>query len=462
MHPHNARMRARLEQIHEEILLLQKEQSTIQGLLAAVTYPVLTLPPEITSIIFAECVADALSSADSQQPDPREAPLLLTYVCSAWRDIALSNTGLWDSIRTSLDGSSRALVETYLRRAGRRPLSLDIGSAGASESSMLLLRDLIRCSSQWREFDLNLPFHTMIAEFPRHMDLSTLETLSLSAFSSKRPRLPLAAFASAPKLRSVTLYNIIPSTITLPWTQLTQFHGFKISSQSCLEALRFASNLVQCAFLEIRSKGVSDDFLVSSPLPHLTSLSAGGHGFHKIWQYLTLPSLEHLALNGLPDSPNSQANFLHFLTRSPNITEVVCLLPVLIEMEDTFTRSFIRSMPKLTGLSLSTHLDQVLVILRDLRDVPTVLPSIQSLELNVVSDDIDDVPDVSTTLVYEALSRRWNCEASESATLLSFKLVCTELEDSDEHPEFSVDDRLLELRKQGMEVYIGTATTSWI
>ncbi|KAJ6580812.1 hypothetical protein B0H19DRAFT_848339, partial [Mycena capillaripes] len=56
------------------------------------TYPILTLPNELTSEIFINCLS---SDAVRVQPNPATAPLLLAQVCSQWRAIAFSLPELW-------------------------------------------------------------------------------------------------------------------------------------------------------------------------------------------------------------------------------------------------------------------------------------------------------------------------------------------------------------------------------
>ncbi|KAJ7667265.1 hypothetical protein B0H17DRAFT_836591, partial [Mycena rosella] len=54
-------------------------------------YPVLTLPPEIVSQIFVNC----LPIHGRVRPSPTTAPLTLTQICHHWREIALSTSALW-------------------------------------------------------------------------------------------------------------------------------------------------------------------------------------------------------------------------------------------------------------------------------------------------------------------------------------------------------------------------------
>ncbi|KAJ7740892.1 hypothetical protein B0H14DRAFT_2215752, partial [Mycena olivaceomarginata] len=64
----------------------------LQTQLNSITYPILTLPPELTSEIFTHCLP---AERFVDVVNPGEAPLLLTRVCQTWRQIAISTPALW-------------------------------------------------------------------------------------------------------------------------------------------------------------------------------------------------------------------------------------------------------------------------------------------------------------------------------------------------------------------------------
>ncbi|KAJ7772375.1 hypothetical protein B0H16DRAFT_1267312, partial [Mycena metata] len=76
---------------HESIIQeLNQQRSAILSELSLVTYPVLTLPPEVTAEIFKWCLDTDLRLFSGA------APLLLTRICRQWRALALSTPALWD------------------------------------------------------------------------------------------------------------------------------------------------------------------------------------------------------------------------------------------------------------------------------------------------------------------------------------------------------------------------------
>ncbi|KAJ7693250.1 hypothetical protein B0H14DRAFT_2419604, partial [Mycena olivaceomarginata] len=108
------------------------QRTEVESRLNAVVYPIISIPPEITSLIFVECLD--LPSTDGTCPTSRAAPLQLMQVCRQWRDIALSTCELWSSPDIQYDRATAGKllvprgmmhgISTWLSRAQTRPLSL--------------------------------------------------------------------------------------------------------------------------------------------------------------------------------------------------------------------------------------------------------------------------------------------------------------------------------------------------
>ncbi|KAJ7506274.1 hypothetical protein B0H11DRAFT_1707518, partial [Mycena galericulata] len=64
---------------------------------AEATFPVITLPAELTSEIFVHCVPDIhLASPETSYPRYQNMiPIVLQSVCRRWRDIAFRTPRLW-------------------------------------------------------------------------------------------------------------------------------------------------------------------------------------------------------------------------------------------------------------------------------------------------------------------------------------------------------------------------------
>ncbi|KAJ7725970.1 hypothetical protein B0H16DRAFT_1894963 [Mycena metata] len=467
-------MRVRLAEIRENLALLHEEQISIQKALAAVTYPVLTLPPEITSEIFVQCTAHYIDN----KPDSQSAPLVLTYVCKAWRDIAVHETRLWRSFRVAFYEPERYsiqtrhtlnLVRTYLERAGTGPLDMHIMHVHLhprTDSPWTvdpLLHDIIRRSSQWHKVFLSLPWFILAEHFRDKMDFSTLETLALAGATDGPSRLcPISAFAAAPKLRDVTLYNCAtPSIIALPWVQLTRFDVRGYNAETCLEVLRLAPNLISCAFHGPHRRDAVPDIL---PPPHrqLRHLTICGSGLNALLSRLTLPKLEEITIEEIPFS-NSQRerSFVQFIRRSPALSQFTCHFSVPEEVKAQSIVSMFIAMPKLSSVHLTAYSDGVEAVLRNIRDSTSFLPCVQSMQFDIPYEDTNNY--ITSALLSEALSTRWNPEPNAS-DLRSFRLVW--LGDSGEVgigvEELYLEAQLFELKRQGMDIYIGTEEESWI
>ncbi|KAJ7896371.1 hypothetical protein B0H14DRAFT_2679207 [Mycena olivaceomarginata] len=104
---------------------LERDWSLAQRHLNAVFDPVARLPLELSSKIFIHTLPLL------PVPAAIDAPLLLLNVCSAWRNIALSTSALWDAIYISAwTEGSKELVPNWLECVGDRLLSISFNGNG--------------------------------------------------------------------------------------------------------------------------------------------------------------------------------------------------------------------------------------------------------------------------------------------------------------------------------------------
>ncbi|KAJ7018834.1 hypothetical protein C8F04DRAFT_928043, partial [Mycena alexandri] len=78
---------ARITEINEEIARLVAERHALSE---SLTFPVVTLPVEITSQIFLHCLPD-----NPLDPTAFNPSIVLGHVCRQWRGVALSLPQLW-------------------------------------------------------------------------------------------------------------------------------------------------------------------------------------------------------------------------------------------------------------------------------------------------------------------------------------------------------------------------------
>ncbi|KAJ7236925.1 hypothetical protein C8J57DRAFT_1728111 [Mycena rebaudengoi] len=343
-------LRDRLAELDALIPVLIAERKKIRKSLGALKYPVLTLPVEVTAEIFIHCLPVL-----GQHPlcgDPHyiriNAPCLLLQVCRAWRDIALTTPKLWASLHIKYDvhrsTSWCQMFEEWVRRAGSSPLSVVMEyRGGAVEWSRFptVFHQIIARPSQWRDVELDLTYKPLFRpEFQTALqgNLHALERLILKAglrFPTAEA-ISLTAFETAPKLRAVRLVGFPPSSIKLPWNQLTSFIGENLYSSDCARILGMTPLLIDCTLTDKYNRyNTATDIPTPPPLLHLRSLVLDGNlkaaparwttTQGSILGVLTLPALNQLHLPLRFDNLNT---FLPFITRSrPSALRILVLQP---------------------------------------------------------------------------------------------------------------------------------------
>ncbi|KAJ7186395.1 hypothetical protein C8R46DRAFT_1272869 [Mycena filopes] len=242
--------RARVSEIDAKIRALECSLSALgaerllaQAPLDAYSYPVLTLPPEITCEIFKHflppypaCppIAGTLS------------PIALTHICRRWREIALSTPDLWSRMQVSSNDSAvAAQVDAWLTRSGSRPLCIE--SAGELHGLHLrLLSALIPHCARWGHLKLRFSesspaiatLPTTYSPFPllRHLDVA----LPLQDWSTS------FSFVNAPLLRTVAFNHTAAANIPVPWGQITTLTLSLMHLAECVPVFTQASRLVHC------------------------------------------------------------------------------------------------------------------------------------------------------------------------------------------------------------------------
>ncbi|KAJ6560399.1 hypothetical protein B0H19DRAFT_1376163 [Mycena capillaripes] len=236
---------------------MQTRLRDLQAQLHSIPYPVLTLPPEITSEIFVHCLPPEKSWSSVR--DKGVAPQLLTRVCREWRQIAISTPALWANFHVNLDTEDylprlAEIAKLWLTRTGKCPLSIKI------DGQFTRMLETLQCHS--REIR-TLELHMNVAELERvrlrydsPLDFAQLRRLSILAIESldsegSSPS-PIEIFNNVPLLRDLLLTAEVPlSFVSLPWQQLTKFTGELYIPAQCLKALRLMPNLTECAFLTV-------------------------------------------------------------------------------------------------------------------------------------------------------------------------------------------------------------------
>lgn len=186
-------MRACISELNARILALEKslavarcERENLQSQLDDHTFPIFTLPGEITSEIFINFLP---IYPLCPPPTGLLSPTMLGQICHNWRDIALGTPQLWRAVEIQVDLGIRHLfsaqlnlLNTWLSRSQHCPLSLSVRSLGHSyedgPSDLRRLTDTIfRHSDHLEYMKLLIPFRDLYLDgiqgpFPLLRDLA--------------------------------------------------------------------------------------------------------------------------------------------------------------------------------------------------------------------------------------------------------------------------------------------------
>ncbi|RXW19307.1 hypothetical protein EST38_g6534 [Candolleomyces aberdarensis] len=217
----------------------------------ALLNPIHGIPIDILQSIFERCVKEpvpfASTELDTDPMSPSFCPMLLTFVCSGWRRVALDCPSLWDKPYIFLPEQKSArharwieslkncaqLIRLWLSRAGIRPLTIAVSSPQGLETNdgfRAIEEAIISFSPQWKR--LRVDGSNCILQTLLSLPASSVPNLEFVDFTYSlfpgadgvdaaigRPN----CLISSPSLRGVRLaggslrkFQLIP----LPWSQL--------------------------------------------------------------------------------------------------------------------------------------------------------------------------------------------------------------------------------------------------
>ncbi|KAJ7745666.1 hypothetical protein B0H16DRAFT_970024 [Mycena metata] len=485
--PPDAR-RARITKINEEIARLVAER---HALTESLTFPVVTLPVEITSQIFLHCLPD-----NPLDPTAFNPSVVLGLVCRQWRDVALSLPQLWSAWSLAVDGvvSDNLILhslELWQSRSQNRSLTIrlyhqdgagqDVTSADehwwqlAGDSAKLILPTILPHHQRWEHVELNLPltFLRTLADATPSEGLPCLTHLLLGSTQADwggddaSENRPITFFANAPRLRSLHLVLEAQCQLPrldhvhLPYAQLTSFTGTSFSAAECLTVLAEMTSLLDCVFHlgpRVRFHNLGSPIL--SPLKSLKLYTNGPHARAVIvLENLKLPSLDTLLIGHeelvVPNvlqalSDRSGHTLLHFSCHTLGSEELVeCL----------------QTMPLLTTLELLDY-DQAGLsdVIRHLdyklgdSDPQQLIPNLHSLTIECHRRERGQVEEFS----YHAVLSMLRMMVGRVPTpLRRFRMVWTSSLLPRPPNEWETDG-FRRLAEKGMDIYVGSPERSWL
>ncbi|KAF7335155.1 F-box domain-containing protein [Mycena sanguinolenta] len=387
-------LRDRLAQLSDLIATFSAERQKLQAVSDSIVYPVLLLPPEITSLIFLNCLPDA---SPFPQPSPLSAPLLLAQICRQWRDIAIASPGLWQSIGL-IDTRSVGVFETWLARSGNHPLNLSLNCVDP-ERAASLIDVCIPHAHRWQDIHLALPVG-LLMRLKLQLPMPLLSKISLSLrgpFSREQleegaPDDPIL-LPNAPILREADIGTYPDLRFELPWAQLTGLTLAKSDIAECFAILKMCPDLVT---LDVSTIGPPPAPIDTHPLvlANLRSFTCATD-FCPVIERLWLPRLTSLHIRETVAADTAHTTHLQALIAqsAPPIQRLI--LALKYPSSETLERTLDAVPNSLRVLELhcgnATHVAPLLAALRH----RGVLPELTNLAITggrVFDDDYDAFP----------------------------------------------------------------------
>ncbi|KAK7002310.1 hypothetical protein R3P38DRAFT_3042306 [Favolaschia claudopus] len=422
----------------------------------AVLSPIRRFPVEILQQIFSQVpYSSGERSVHHRGTSPtrnlaaEEPPWQLGHICRRWRAIAIGFPPLWSKITLHISdshtlntGSPFEKVETQLYRSINAPLEFTLASTTMgiiSDAQIPKSLDLvIQHCERWQTLLLDIRSSSP-SVLLHHLQCIKGRVPNLRRFgyvSTARPP-PNDILSTAPNLRSVTLaaYDN-PSSVNLPWPQITHFHGGRSSLFSAIQILTCASNLVECG-LGIWPGVVHNTVYPDFVAPNLRRLSLDRDTTPL--KYLTAPSLTELWI------PFPTFSVAVFLERSACALEKLVVddgndilsLTSILQTSPTLTRLFVSSLRSNSPVSRSAH--RVLL-----------MPGIEDFVCPHLSQIVfGEIPSAEMQEWFEMVEARWR---TPSSPLHFVRFIYTQrYGDLDSSPE-----KLLmhELREKGLDIAV--------
>jgi len=236
------RVKLILQELENQHKALEDKMDAHRGLLSPLRRGL--IPMDILQEIFLSCLPIDHDSIICN----KEAPVLLTQVCSSWRRIALNTPLLWASIYipvpyTGMGDHQAAMdlimanrvnaVREWLKRSQDCPLSFTLDSDRAVQYGADLLNLLLPESTRWQRVDMAMAQHhiSMVMRLdPRKTPLlrsirirNTRRTGGLAEGMGSEEYLSQFSLFQSTNLRTLSIVDLPVNSATLPlnWSELS-------------------------------------------------------------------------------------------------------------------------------------------------------------------------------------------------------------------------------------------------
>lgn len=368
--------------------------------------PIRRLPTEILSEIFLALPRDP----DIHPFAIWNSPVLLTRVCSRWRDVAISTPQLWDTVDLSVDDRSvrpftMEFWQTWLSRSGACPLKLKVHFKSFRPIDFhyrAVAKLFSSYSHRWWHIHIVAPITTKPV-FPVHGPLGfpMLEELILTSTSNSSPvLLPiLEVIAPCPQAVSMFFPCGMDARPQLPWAQLRFYSGEHASLNDCLATLILCPNLTVCKLVSNRNSRASANAparpLILFKLQTLEIQINDPRLCRSLLDSLTCSALIRLRIRSLCRKLSVvPRDVLPFISRSSCV--LCCLSFHNISLEDPDLITVLKELPLLVRLDLQeAYSPETTVALRLFRHMmyngwSMIVPRLKYLILELNCAPLDD------------------------------------------------------------------------
>ncbi|KAF9075302.1 hypothetical protein BDP27DRAFT_1315849 [Rhodocollybia butyracea] len=453
------------------------------------------LPNEIFASIFEfVCTNNLLQEYAEEKSVLTSLPaMVITSVCSRWRDIGLGLPTLWSQIQLKFSAQLQpprfiSTVELYLHRSADAPLTLHVEvrkkvqpfSQTQSEIPFILSL-LTEHTQRWKV--LHFTCDSPISSFSGFSRLSfpQLEEVGLTNRFAFVSGADLNCFNQAPKLRTALIADPLVEAADFPWKQLT---SLDISAPDDIESLNVFQECPNLTVLKIRSQSSQPEILgagvLLNRLQSLTFLLCEGEEINtqslqeNVLLTFTLPSLTEFRIIPPDECWGSvifpAKVFTDFITRSSCTLKTLCLSYVSIT--DLHLIEVLQHCPSIHNLSIvdcylenpittqlisKMHVTHSLLIdsQSDFKSM-SLLPNLRRLSLR------SDFAAVEETLLVSMIESRWFKPGSDlCATMLTMGISCIRsvvLKFIERDVDMQVYKPLEVLDEQGLRVVVARAS----
>ncbi|KAJ7176289.1 hypothetical protein C8R43DRAFT_1118807 [Mycena crocata] len=342
-----AHIEAQILDLERSILSLRLEKDLAQERLASYVYPILTLPNEITSEIFLQFLP---VYPICPPPTGLRSPTLLTHICRSWREIALATPSLWRAISLIFrnhpsDERKTRLLQPWMAASRSLLLAIyiDLGHRHLPLDKCIETLNLHR--AQWES--LHVEAITELDAIRPLLCGEPMPSLRRIALLYENVSGDPMTMADAPLLRSASI-RYYPSSIILPWIQLTHLTLIDIYVSDCTAVLQQTRYLLHCDLELICSS--RDAPLPNIHLPFLQSLifRQTSNDVPEYIETFVVPALRTLQVPDqfLGTSPIPALE--SFIQKSGGSLKELCITRIQGKTKETLFRRAFASIPKLS------------------------------------------------------------------------------------------------------------------